>query len=241
MAVVVQKYGGSSVADLERIRRVAQRIAATVHRGDQVVAVCSAMGNTTNELLALARSVSADPSRRELDMLVSVGERIAMALLAMALQDLGVKARSLTGSQSGIVTDESHADAKVVEVRPTRLRQVLDAGEDENGYQFLAMEFFAGEDLEKVKQVVLDTLGSPLEADLPPEMGLYIHIPFCRKRCKFCYFRVYTDKNAAQIESYLDGVAREIDVNDAQADLDLPGNVNLGGPIRGLLDRAKSH
>lgn len=129
MAIRVQKYGGSSVADLERIDRVAERIAATVAEGHQVVVVCSAMGNTTNELLSLARSVSTSPSRRELDMLVSVGERIAMALLAMALIERGVPARSLTGSQSGIVTNEAHADAKVVEVRPARLQQVLDQGE----------------------------------------------------------------------------------------------------------------
>lgn len=129
MATIVQKYGGSSVADLPRIRRVAERIAASARAGDRVVVVCSAMGNTTNELLALAREVSPKPDRRELDMLVSVGERIAMSLLAMALHELGVPARSLTGSQSGIVTDEAHADARVVEVRPERLVAVLDAGE----------------------------------------------------------------------------------------------------------------
>lgn len=129
MGIVVQKYGGSSVADIERIGAVADRIAATTAAGHQVVVVCSAMGNTTNELLHLARQVSAQPDRRELDMLVSVGERIAMSLLAMALQERGVPARSLTGSQSGIVTDESHADARVVEVRPARLQQVLAAGE----------------------------------------------------------------------------------------------------------------
>ena len=117
------------MADLDRIHRVAERIAATVADGHQVVVVCSAMGNTTNELLALARSVSASPSRRELDMLVSVGERITMSVLAMALIERGVPARSLTGSQSGIVTNEAHADAKVVEVRPSRLQQVLDQGE----------------------------------------------------------------------------------------------------------------
>lgn len=128
MRVVVQKYGGSSVSDLDKIQAVADRIAATSAEGYAVVAVVSAMGNTTNELIALARGISAAPSRRELDMLVSVGERITMALLAMALEDRGIAARSLTGSQSGIITDESHADARVVEVRPTRLREVLEAG-----------------------------------------------------------------------------------------------------------------
>ncbi|MEQ1501548.1 MAG: aspartate kinase [Myxococcota bacterium] len=127
--IVVQKYGGSSVADLDRIRAVADRIARTRASGAAVCVVVSAMGNTTNELLALARGVAAKPDRRELDMLISVGERVTMALLAMCLVERGVPARSLTGSQSGIVTDEAHADAKVVEVRVDRLRQVLDAGQ----------------------------------------------------------------------------------------------------------------
>ena len=127
--LVVQKYGGSSVADVAKLRRVAERVARTRARGDDVVVVVSAMGNTTNELLALARTVSATPGRRELDMLISVGERVSMALLAMALQDLGVPARSFTGSQSGIITDTSHANARVVEVRPDRVRAALAAGE----------------------------------------------------------------------------------------------------------------
>lgn len=129
MRVVVQKYGGSSVSDLRKIEAVAERVAATRRAGDAVCVVVSAMGTTTNELLALARGVSTEPDRRELDMLISVGERITMALLAMALKARGVAARSLTGSQSGIVTDESHADARVVEVRPGRLLEVLAAGE----------------------------------------------------------------------------------------------------------------
>lgn len=128
MRVVVQKYGGSSVSDLDKIRLVADRVVATAADGTRVVVVVSAMGNTTNELIALARQLSADPDRRELDMLISVGERISMALLAMALRDRGVPAVSLTGSQSGIITDESHADARVVEVRPQRIREALEAG-----------------------------------------------------------------------------------------------------------------
>jgi len=128
VSVVVQKYGGSSVADLPKIRAVAQRIVRTVADGHQVVVVVSAMGNTTNELIALARELTPRPDRRELDMLISVGERIAMALLAMALREAGVPAVSLTGSQSGIITDESHADARVVEVRPARVKQHLDEG-----------------------------------------------------------------------------------------------------------------
>lgn len=128
MEVVVQKYGGSSVADIEKIRRVADRIERTRAGGQGVVAVVSAMGNTTNDLLKLAHQIAARPDRRELDMLLSVGERISMSLLAMALRERGVPAVSLTGSQSGIITDESHADARVVEVRPDRLRQILDEG-----------------------------------------------------------------------------------------------------------------
>ena len=98
MSVVVQKYGGSSVADVARIRAVARRVVATVKSGHQVVVAVSAMGNTTSELLALARSVSQTPGRRELDLLISVGERVSMTLLAMAIQDLGVDAASFTGS-----------------------------------------------------------------------------------------------------------------------------------------------
>jgi aspartate kinase len=128
MGVVVQKYGGSSVTDLERLRKVADRVALTRRAGHDVVVVVSAMGNTTNELLELARQISADPERRELDMLISVGERISMSLLAMALGELGIGARSLTGSQSGIITDEAHSDARVVEVRADRVRSVLDSG-----------------------------------------------------------------------------------------------------------------
>jgi aspartate kinase len=126
---IVQKYGGSSVADVARIRRVAQRVAGARAAGHEVVVVVSAMGNTTNELLALAREVSQSPGRRELDMLISVGERVTMALLAMALQELGVSARSFTGSQSGIITDEAHANARVVEVRADRVLAALEQGE----------------------------------------------------------------------------------------------------------------
>lgn len=126
--IVVQKYGGSSVATVAALHQVAERVIATVAEGHQVVVVCSAMGNTTNELLALAREVSPAPGRRELDMLVSVGERIGMALLAMAINDRGVSARSFTGSQSGIITDESHSNARVIAVRPHRLQVALAAG-----------------------------------------------------------------------------------------------------------------
>ncbi len=129
MRIVVQKYGGSSVADVEKLRRVAERVAATRRRGYAVVVAVSAMGNTTSELLSLANRVSPAPRRRELDMLLSVGERIAMTLLAMAINDLGVPAASFTGSQSGIITDESHAAARVIAVRPRRIRAALEAGQ----------------------------------------------------------------------------------------------------------------
>ena len=129
MSLIVQKYGGSSVADIPKLRRVAARVARTRATGASVVVVVSAMGNTTNELLSLARQVTEHPGRRELDMLISVGERVSMTLLAMALADLGVPARSFTGSQSGIVTDENHANARVIEVRPERVREALSRGE----------------------------------------------------------------------------------------------------------------
>ncbi|TNE90904.1 MAG: aspartate kinase [Deltaproteobacteria bacterium] len=125
---IVQKYGGSSVADLERLGQVAERIAGFAREGHELAVVVSAMGNTTNELLALARETTSAPDRRELDMLISVGERISMALLAMKLKEMGVDARSLTGSQSGIITDEAHADARVVEVRPARVDDLLSQG-----------------------------------------------------------------------------------------------------------------
>ena len=128
MAVVVQKYGGSSVADVERIGRVADRVAAARRTGLDLCVVVSAMGDTTDELLALAKKVSAAPPRRELDMLLSAGERISMALLSMALQDRGVDAISFTGSQSGIITTDSHASARIVEVRPIRVHDELSRG-----------------------------------------------------------------------------------------------------------------
>ncbi len=127
--VVVMKFGGTSVAGPDRLKTVARRLAEARRRGGRVVAVLSAMGDTTDELLGLARQVSADPQPRELDMLVSVGERISCALCAMALIDLGVDAVSLTGSQAGIVTDTVHGKAKIVEVRARRIHEALDGGQ----------------------------------------------------------------------------------------------------------------
>ncbi len=124
--IIVQKYGGSSVADPPRLRRVAEQVAQAVRGGFQVVVVVSAMGKTTDDLLALARKVAREPPRRDLDMLLSTGERISMALLAMALWELGVPAISFTGSQSGILTNDRHSGARIIEVRPVRIQDELE-------------------------------------------------------------------------------------------------------------------
>ncbi|MBV8693450.1 MAG: aspartate kinase [Actinobacteria bacterium] len=128
MSLVVQKFGGTSVGDVDRIRAVADHIARTRRRGDEVVAVVSAMGKETDELLRLASDVSTGRPGREMDMLITAGERKATALLTMALADVGVPAVSLTGSQAGFITDTSHQNAKILEVRADRLRQALDEG-----------------------------------------------------------------------------------------------------------------
>ena len=128
MALVVQKYGGSSVQDADRIKKVAERIVRTHKEGNDVVVVASAMGDTTDELLDLAERVSPAPPPRELDMLLTAGERMSNALLAMAIHALGVEARSFTGSQAGMVTTSKHGDARILQVNPQRLRQALDEG-----------------------------------------------------------------------------------------------------------------
>jgi aspartate kinase len=128
MALVVQKYGGSSVADAEGIKRVAKRIAATKQAGNQVVVVVSAMGDTTDELIDLANKVSPAPPGRELDMLLTSGERISMALLAMAIATLGMEARSFTGSQAGVITDDVHGRARIIDVTPGRISSALAEG-----------------------------------------------------------------------------------------------------------------
>jgi aspartate kinase len=125
---VVQKYGGSSVADVDRIRTVAERVMRTKRAGHDVVVVVSAMGDTTDDLLALAKKVSPNPERRELDMLLSAGERISMALLSLAIRELGGDAISFTGSQSGIITNDRHIDARIIEVRPYRVQDELARG-----------------------------------------------------------------------------------------------------------------
>lgn len=128
MGLVVQKYGGSSVADAESIKRVAQRIVATKKAGNDVVVAVSAMGDTTDDLLDLAKGVSPLPRGRELDMLLTSGERISMALLAMAIANLGVEAQSFTGSQAGVVTTSVHGRARIIDVTPSRIQQVVDQG-----------------------------------------------------------------------------------------------------------------
>ena len=128
MPVIVQKYGGSSVADVQKLKTVAARVMRTRQQGHDVVVVVSAMGDTTDELLTLARQVSANPDRRELDMLLSAGERISMALLSMCIRELGGDAISFTGSQSGIITNDRHVDARIIEVRPFRIQDELSRG-----------------------------------------------------------------------------------------------------------------
>ena len=128
MALVVQKYGGSSVGDAERIRRVAERIVDRKKAGDDVVVVVSAMGDTTDELLDLAKQVAPVPPAREMDMLLTSGERISNALVAMAIHTLGAEARSFTGSQAGVITDSSHGKARIIDVTPGRVRSALDEG-----------------------------------------------------------------------------------------------------------------
>jgi len=128
VALVVQKYGGSSVADAESIKRVAKRIVDTRKAGNDVVVAVSAMGDTTDELVDLAQQVSPLPPGRELDMLLTAGERISMALVAMAIANLGYEARSYTGSQAGVITDSTHGKARIIDVTPGRIRSALDEG-----------------------------------------------------------------------------------------------------------------
>src|SRR5437867_6728800 len=128
MSIVVQKYGGSSVADVSRIKQVADRVMRTRRAGHDVVVVVSAMGDTTDDLLGLAKQVSPNPDRRELDMLLTAGERISMALLSMAIRERRGDSVSFTGSQSGIITNDRHADARIIEVRPVRVQDELAGG-----------------------------------------------------------------------------------------------------------------
>jgi aspartate kinase len=126
--IIVQKYGGVCLETPAKIRAVARSLADLHRRGHRVVAIVSAMGKTTDQLIEMAYQVSPTPNRRELDMLLTTGERISMSLMSMALSDLGVPAISFTGSQAGVMTDGSHSSARIVDVRPIRVREELDRG-----------------------------------------------------------------------------------------------------------------
>ncbi|CAA9230751.1 MAG: Aspartokinase, partial [uncultured Blastococcus sp.] len=128
MALIVQKYGGSSVASAAHMKRVAERVVTAKKNGDEVVVVVSAMGDTTDDLLDQASQITADPPGRELDMLLTAGERISMALLAIAISTHGYEARSFTGSQAGVITTSRHGKARIIDVTPGRLRSALDEG-----------------------------------------------------------------------------------------------------------------
>ena len=128
MALVVQKYGGSSVADVDKLKKIASMISAVKKQGIDVVVVVSAMGKTTNQLIEMAKLISPNPPRREMDMLLSTGERTSMALLCIALHEEGIESISLTGSQAGIITNDRHNDARVIEVRPIRVLDEIDSG-----------------------------------------------------------------------------------------------------------------
>ena len=129
MALIVQKYGGTSVGSVERIQAVAARVIKTVAQGNQVVVVVSAMGKTTDGLVNLAKEISANPCRREMDMLLSTGEQVSIALMSIALQAAGQSAISLTGAQVGIVTEAEHSRARILEIKPSRLEKHLALGE----------------------------------------------------------------------------------------------------------------
>ncbi|MFO7446028.1 MAG: aspartate kinase [Ignavibacteriaceae bacterium] len=128
MKIIVQKYGGSSLSDIDKIKKVAAIIAAVKKAGFDVAVVVSAMGKTTNSLIEMAKGISENPPKREMDMLLSTGERVSMALLCIALHEAGIQAVSLTGSQSGIITNDKHNDARVIEVRPFRVLDELESG-----------------------------------------------------------------------------------------------------------------
>ncbi len=158
MSLVVQKYGGTSVGSIERIKHVAAHIAQTVSQGDQVVAVISAMGDQTDELLAMAHAISPNPPRRELDMLLTSGERIAMALVSIALNEIGQKAVSLTGSQSGIITDTVHGNARISRIGAHRIQDHLTRG------QVVIVAGFQGVSAESKEITTLGRGGSDLSA-----------------------------------------------------------------------------
>ena len=128
MPIIVQKYGGTSVDGVDRLRRVADRVARAREAGNDVIVVVSAMGQTTDDLARMAKDIAPEPDPREMDMLLTAGERIAMALLGIAINARDCRAVSYTGSQAGIITDTAHGQAKIIEIRPKRILEALDAG-----------------------------------------------------------------------------------------------------------------
>lgn len=169
MAVVVQKYGGSSVADISRIRGVAERVIRAKREGFEVVVVVSAMGETTDELMAQAHELTPVPSPRELDLLLTAGERIAMSLLAIAINAQGYGAASYTGSQAGIITDTSHGKARIIDIRPGRIREALDRGDVVivAGFQGVSTSF----DVTTLGRGGSDTTAAALAAALGADFG----------------------------------------------------------------------
>ena len=159
VSVIVQKYGGTSVGEPEKIKRVARRVVETAAGGNEVCVVVSAMGHTTDELIELAKQVSPDPHPREMDMLLTAGERISMALLSMAINDLGREAVSFTGSQAGIVTDTTHGKARIVEIRAKRVQEALD-GEDRDRRRLPGRLDHAGRDDARPRRLRYDRGGA---------------------------------------------------------------------------------
>ena len=153
MALLVQKFGGTSVGSVERIQSVAQRIAASKDMGHELVIVVSAMGQTTDELTGLAQAISSNPPQREMDMLLATGEQVSIALLSIALHELGVPAVSMTGAQVGIVTESSHGSARILEVRTERIKTRLNEG------QVVVVAGFQGTTLGSGKTAEITTLG----------------------------------------------------------------------------------
>ncbi len=207
MSIVVQKYGGSSVADAEAIKRVARRIVETRRAGHSVCVVVSAMGDTTDELLDLAEQVTPGPPARELDMLLTSGERISMALVAMAIAQHGVEARSFTGSQAGVITDAAHGAARIIDVTPGRIEDALGAGH---------VAIVAG--FQGVSQTTKDitTLGRGGSDTTAVALAAALHADVCE---------IYTDVDGVfTADPRILPTARKVDVLSMEEMLDLAAN-----------------
>ena len=153
MTLLVQKFGGPSVGNVERIQEIAKRIASCKQKGNDLIIVVSAMGDSTNQLTKLALEVNSSPPPRELDMLLSTGEQVTIALLSMALINLGIPAKSMTGSQVGIITESAHGKARILEIKTERIRELLDEG------QVVVIAGFQGTSLGSGKTAEITTLG----------------------------------------------------------------------------------